>query len=156
MFRSVVRADAAGLDGVLLGGQAKGVPAHGMQDVDPAHPFEAGNDVGGRVAFGMADVQPVAARIGKHVEHVVFRLRGIEIGFAWDSVHEKLYRPANKPAIWLRIRKREIACVGMAYWAVQDITALPQNQDLRSPGAVLTPGIAADQSADTGFPPTIQ
>ena len=60
----------AGLDGVLLGGQAEGVAAHRVQDALAAHPREAADDVGRRVALGMADVQPVAAGVGEHVEHV--------------------------------------------------------------------------------------
>ena len=59
-----------GLDGVLLGGQAEGVPAHRVQDVEPAHPLVAADDVGGGVALGMADVQAGAAGVGKHVEDV--------------------------------------------------------------------------------------
>jgi hypothetical protein len=41
-----------------------------VHDARAAHPLEAGHDVGGRVALRMADVQAVATRIGKHVEHV--------------------------------------------------------------------------------------
>ena len=66
----------AGLDGVLLGGQAEGVPAHRVQHVEAAHPLVAGQDVGGGVALGMADVQAGAAGVGEHVEDVVLRLVG--------------------------------------------------------------------------------
>ena len=71
MFRSVVIARVdAGLDGVLLGGQAEGVPAHRVQHVAAPHPLVAGEDVGGDVALGVADVQARAAGVGEHVEHV--------------------------------------------------------------------------------------
>ena len=72
----------AGLDRVLLGRQTEGIPAHRMQHVEAAHAFVAGEDVRRRVALRMADVQARAARIGEHVEDVVFRFRGIEIRFA--------------------------------------------------------------------------
>ena len=60
----------AGLDGVLLGGQSEGIPAHGVQHVIAIHALEAAPDVGGGVALGMADVESRAGRIRKHVQHV--------------------------------------------------------------------------------------
>ena len=58
MFSSVVMARMLpGLDGILLGRQAKCVPAHRVQDVEAAQAFVASEDVGGRVAFRMPDVQ---------------------------------------------------------------------------------------------------
>ena len=71
MFLSVwLRGVLAGFDGVLFGGQAEGVEAHRVHHALALHPAAAADDVGGRVAFGMADVQAVAAGIGEHVEHV--------------------------------------------------------------------------------------
>ncbi len=64
----------AGLHGVLLGGQAEGVPAHGMEDVEAAHPLVARNQIAGDVALGMADMQPRAGGVREHVERVVLRL----------------------------------------------------------------------------------
>ncbi|MGX1120660.1 hypothetical protein RKD37_006023 [Streptomyces ambofaciens] len=64
----------AGLHGVLLGGQAEGVEAQGVQDVVAGHPLEAGEDVGGDVAQGVADVQ---ARTGRVREHVHDELLGL-------------------------------------------------------------------------------
>ena len=73
MFFSVVDARRrAGLFGMLLGRQAEGVPAHRMQHALAPHPLIAADDVGGRLPFGMADVQAVAAGIGEHVEDVEF------------------------------------------------------------------------------------
>src|SRR5205823_2313215 len=89
----------AGLDRVLLGGQAERVPAHRMQHVETAHPLEARDDVGGRVALGMADMQPRAARIGEHIEHVIFWPRRIEIQLARiRRVKGLLLLPARLPA----------------------------------------------------------
>ena len=62
------------LDGVVLGRQTERVPAHGMQHVHAAHALVAAEDVGGRVTFRMPDVEPLARRIGKHVENVVLGL----------------------------------------------------------------------------------
>ena len=66
--------------GVLLGGQAEGVPAHRVQDVEPAHPLVAAEDVGGGVALGVADVQARAAGVGEHVEDVELGLAGTKSG----------------------------------------------------------------------------
>ena len=75
----VIRGMGVGLDGVLLGGQAEGVPAHRVQDVESAHPLVAADDVGGGVALGMADVQAGAARVREHVEDVELGPRRIEV-----------------------------------------------------------------------------
>ena len=64
----------AGLDGVLLGRQAEGVPAHRVQHVEAAHPPVAGQDVGGGVALRVADVQAGPAGVREHVEDVELRL----------------------------------------------------------------------------------
>ena len=72
----------AGLDRVLLRRQAERVPAHRMQHVEAAHPLVARDDVRRGVALRMSDVQPGAARVRKHVEHVKLRLRRIEAGLA--------------------------------------------------------------------------
>lgn len=51
-----------------------------MQDVKTIHTFVSGDDIAGGVAFGMADVEPVAGRVGKHVKHVVFGFVGVVQG----------------------------------------------------------------------------
>src|SRR5262249_55612450 len=66
----------AGVDRVLLGGQAVGVPSHRVQDVEAVHALEAAQDVGRGVAFRVADVQPGPARVGEHVEDVELGLTG--------------------------------------------------------------------------------
>ncbi len=60
----------AGLDGVLFGGQAEGVPAHRVQDVVALGAMIAGDDVGRGVTLGMTDVQTGPGRVGEHVERV--------------------------------------------------------------------------------------
>ncbi len=57
----------AGLHGVLLGGQAEGVEAQGVQDVVAGHPLEAGVDVGGDVAQRVAHVEAGAGGVREHV-----------------------------------------------------------------------------------------
>ncbi len=69
-----LRRMSAGLQGILLGGQSKGVKAHGVQDVEAPRPLVARHDVGGGVALGVAHVQPRPGGVGEHVEDVVFRL----------------------------------------------------------------------------------
>ena len=55
---------------MLLGGQSEGVPTHRVHDALAKHPVIATDDIGRRVAFGVADVQAVATRVGEHIEHV--------------------------------------------------------------------------------------
>ena len=67
----------AGLDRVLLGGQAEGVPAHRVQDVEAAHALVTRDDVAGRVALEVADVKSRPGRVWEHVE-------AVELGLARD------------------------------------------------------------------------
>src|SRR6185503_16655638 len=67
-----------GFDGVLFRRKTERVPTHWMEDIEPAKPFVSRDDVRGRVTLRMSDVQPGAARIRKHIEHVIFRLNLIE------------------------------------------------------------------------------
>ena len=61
-------------DRVLLGGQAEGVPAHRVQDVEAVGLLIAGEDVRRGVALRVADVQAGAGGVGEHVQDVVLRL----------------------------------------------------------------------------------
>ncbi len=54
----------------LLGGQAERVVAHGVEHVAVVHAHEPRVHVGADVAHRVADVQPLTARVGEHVEHV--------------------------------------------------------------------------------------
>ena len=59
----------AGLDRVVLGGQAERVVAHRVQHAAPQAAVEVGDRVAERVALEVADVR-LAARVGEHLEHV--------------------------------------------------------------------------------------
>jgi hypothetical protein len=58
------------LDGVVLGRQAEGVPAHGMQHDVAVQLAEPRQHVAQDVAAPVADVQPRPGGVGKHVEAV--------------------------------------------------------------------------------------
>ena len=73
----------SGLNGKLFCRESESVPPHRMQNVEAAHPLIASENVGGGVSFHMAHLQPLAARIRKHVEHVVLGLCCIEISVSW-------------------------------------------------------------------------
>ena len=47
----------SGLDGILLGWQSESIPSHRMEDIKTLTPLVPANDVGGRVAFGMPNMQ---------------------------------------------------------------------------------------------------
>ena len=49
-----------------------------MQDVESTHALVTRDDIRRCVTLRMTDVQACAARVGKHVENIKFRLRGIE------------------------------------------------------------------------------
>ena len=103
----------AGFDGVLFGGQAERIVAHRMQHVVAGHAFVAADDVGGGVAFRVADVEARAGRVGKHVEHVVFRLGGVEVRVARAGGAEGfLGLPALLPLGLELAEGKWFACVG--------------------------------------------
>ena len=55
-FQKIQIDQCTGCDGVLLCGQAKRVPPHGMQHVQTSHPLVSCDDVRGRIPLRMADV----------------------------------------------------------------------------------------------------
>ena len=57
----------AGLDRILLGWQAEGVIAHGVQHVLALHAVVAADHVGGQIAERVTDMQALARRVGEHV-----------------------------------------------------------------------------------------
>ena len=63
----------AGLHGILLGRQAEGVVAHGVQHVLALHAVVAADHIGGEVAQRVADVQALAGRVREHVHREVGR-----------------------------------------------------------------------------------
>jgi hypothetical protein len=103
----------AGLAGVFLGGQAEGVPAHRVEHVVALHAPVARDDVGGGVALGVPDVQSGAARVGKHVEHVELRLRGIESRLAGIRHRERFLRlPMALPLGFKFAERKALALLG--------------------------------------------
>ena len=64
----------AGLDRVLLGREAEGVPSHGMQDLEALHALVAAEHVGRGVPLGMPYMQTSPGWIREHVEAVKLRL----------------------------------------------------------------------------------
>ena len=88
----------AGLDRVLLGGQPERIVAHRVQHIEAVHPLVAADDVGGGVALRVADMESRAARVGKHVEHIVFRLGRIKALVAGAGGAESFFRiPTGLP-----------------------------------------------------------
>ena len=61
------------LDGILFRRQPVSVVPHGVEHIESFQPFVAGINVGGDVSQRVSHVQSCAGRIGKHVQHVVFR-----------------------------------------------------------------------------------
>ena len=53
----------AGIHSVLLCGQAEGVIAHGVQNIEALHTLHTGHDVGSGIAFGVTCVQTHTARV---------------------------------------------------------------------------------------------
>ena len=80
----------AGLASMFFGGQPEGVPAHRMENIESALALVAGDDVSGGVAFGVADVQPGPAGVGKHVERIELGRFRIESLVAWPRHAEGL------------------------------------------------------------------
>ena len=65
----------------ILGGHAKGVPAHRMQHIEAARPLVARHNVAHRIVAHMAHMYP-PGRIREHFKHVIFLarivIRGLE------------------------------------------------------------------------------
>ena len=65
-------------DGGVLGGQAKGVKADGVQHVVAAHAGLTGHGIADGIVARVAHVQ-VARRIREHLEHILLRLTGVGV-----------------------------------------------------------------------------
>jgi len=68
------------LDGGVFGGQAEGIPAHGVQHIETAHALYAGHHVADGVIAHVAHVHG-AGGIRQHLEGVIFGFGGIYFGF---------------------------------------------------------------------------
>ena len=77
----------------VFGGQAEGVPAHGVQHVVAAHPHEAGERVADGVVAHMAHVQ-LAAGIGQHLQAIELGLAAV---VALGGIERRTGVPARLP-----------------------------------------------------------
>jgi hypothetical protein len=94
------------LDRVLLGRQAERVPTHRVQDVVAAHAPVPRDDVGRRVALGVADVEAGPRRVREHVEDVELLLRRVEARLAGvRRLEDLLFVPERLP---LRLERRGV------------------------------------------------
>ena len=66
------------LDRSVLRRHAKGVKAHRVQHIAALHLLEARDDVADRIIAHMTHVQ-IARRVGEHLQHIIFRLRAIDL-----------------------------------------------------------------------------
>ena len=66
------------LDGGVLGGQAKGIEADGMQHVVAAHAGLTGHGIADGIVARVAHVQ-VARRIREHLEHILLGLAVVSV-----------------------------------------------------------------------------
>ena len=80
------------LDGGVLGRQAKGVEADGMQHVKAAHTGLTGHGIADGIVARVAHVQ-VARRIREHLEHVFLGLAGIGVDGKEVLVIPRLHPP---------------------------------------------------------------
>ena len=80
------------LDGGVLGGQAKGVKADGVQHVKAAHTGLTGHGIADGVVARVAHVQ-VARRIREHLEHVLLGLGGVGVDGKEVLVVPRLHPP---------------------------------------------------------------
>src|ERR1044071_2616904 len=79
LFRGMTRMLAC-LDRILLGRQAKSIPAHWVQDMQPLRTLIPRENICRCVSLRMANMQAGAGRIGKHVEDIELRhFAGLEI-----------------------------------------------------------------------------
>ncbi len=96
----VVQGPVAGrrlvLDGGVFGGQAEGVPAHGMEHVVALHPHVAGEGVADGVVADVSHVES-AGGIGQHLEDVVLLARG---GGWLGGIEREVGGPAVGPLLF--------------------------------------------------------
>ena len=67
------------LNGVLLGGQAERVKAHGVEHVVTGHPAEAGQHIRGDIAKRVPNMQADTAGVREEIEHHELRTLAVEV-----------------------------------------------------------------------------
>jgi hypothetical protein len=97
------------LDGELFCGQAEGIEAHRVQDVEPLHPLQPAVDVRRDVPQRMAHVQAHARRVREHVQAIQLRPCRVEAGVARVEHRERaLLGPVLLPACLDGVRKLRV------------------------------------------------
>ena len=79
LCRDDLRVDVV-LDGEVFGGQAEGIPAHGVQDVIALHPALSCYDIQSGIGTGVPHVQPLPGGIGELHQRIVFGLGVVIFG----------------------------------------------------------------------------
>ena len=70
-------------DGEIFGGQAKGIPAHGVQHIIALHPALSGYDIQRGIGTRMADMQSLTGRIRELHQRIVFGLGVVIFGMEY-------------------------------------------------------------------------
>src|SRR6266852_1078773 len=117
-FSDVVVGPRAGmrlvLDGSVFGGQAEGIPAHGMEHVEAAHAFYARHHVADGVIAHVAHVER-AGGIRQHLQRVILELGGI--CFCLDDAR---FGPALLPLgfdlLWVVFSHAELSPSAPCFW----------------------------------------
>src|SRR5262249_10792059 len=107
-------------DGEVLRGQAEGVPAHRVQDVEVPHALVAAQDVGGGVALGMADVQAGGGGVREHVQAVELPARPRRLRRAERTVR----LPAVLPLL-LDVGERDVLDLHVGDYSFSRARAVP-------------------------------
>src|ERR1700730_3043187 len=95
------------LDGGVFGGQAEGIPAHGMQHIETAHTLYAGHHVADGVIAHVAHVHR-ARGIGQHLQRVILGLSGIYFRFE-DARLGPALLPLSFDFLWVVFRHAELS-----------------------------------------------
>jgi cell division transport system permease protein len=66
-----------GLNGILLGGQPKGIIPHRMQHIKTTMTFVTGINIGSDIPQRMPYMKPCTRWVGKHIEHIIFGARKV-------------------------------------------------------------------------------
>src|SRR5699024_8068150 len=67
----------AGFDRMAFGRKTERIPTHRMKNIKALHSFVAGHDIGGGIAFRVADMKSGTRWIGEHIEDVIFGFRSV-------------------------------------------------------------------------------
>ena len=99
-----------GLDGVLLGRQAEGIVAQGMQHILAQHAVIAGVSIGSDITQGVSHVQARAGRVREHILHIELFLRqlaltGGELAYRIRGIKGAIVFPVLLPGLLDLVRQ---------------------------------------------------